>query len=82
MGTIRSLSSALRASLTRLRREPSITKKKIPSGTQGTHFVKSRAHSPRATNKIVSMIALRRAILMKADPEVSRHAISWFSGRA
>ena len=28
------------------------------------------------------MIALRRAILMKADPVVSLHANRWFSGRA
>ena len=38
----------------------SIDKKKIFSGTQGTHFVKSRAHSPRSTSKIISMIAFRR----------------------
>ena len=39
---------------------------------QTTHFVKSRAHSPRPTSKIIAMIALRRAILMKANPVVSR----------
>ena len=38
----------------------SIDKKKIFSGTQDTHFVKSRAHSPRSTSKIISMIAFRR----------------------
>ena len=49
---------------------------------QTTHFVKSRAHSPRPTSKIIAMIALRRAILMKADPVVSLHAHHLFSGRA
>ena len=38
---------------------------------QTTHFVKSRAHSPIPTSKIIAMIALRRAILMKGDPVVS-----------
>ena len=47
---------------------------------QTTHFVKSRAHSP--TSKIIAMIALRRAILMKANPVVSLHAHRLFSGRA
>ena len=47
-----------------------------------THFVKSRAHSPRLTSKIIAMIALRRAILMKANPVVSLHAHRLFSGRA
>ena len=37
---------------------------------QTTHFVKSRAHSPRPTSKIIAMIALRRAILMTANPVV------------
>ena len=49
---------------------------------QTTHFVKSRAHSPRPTSKIIAMIALRRAILMKANPVVSLHAHRLFSGRA
>ena len=49
---------------------------------QTTHFVKSRAHSPRPTSKIIAMIALRRAILMKVDPVVSLHANRVFSGRA
>ena len=49
---------------------------------QTTHFVKSRAHSPRPTSKIIAMLALRRAILMKADPVVSLHAHRLFSGRA
>ena len=49
---------------------------------QTTHFVKSRAHSPRPTSKIIAMTALRRAILMKADPVVSLHAHRLFSGRA
>ena len=50
---------------------------------QTTHFVKSRAHSPSPTSKIIAiMIALRRAILMKADPVVSLHAHRLFSGRA
>ena len=49
---------------------------------QTTHFVKSRAHSPRPTSKIIAMIALRRAILMKANPVVSLHAHLLFSGRA
>ena len=49
---------------------------------QTTHFVKSRAHSPRPTSKIIAIIALRRAILMKADPVVSLHAHRLFSGRA
>ena len=35
---------------------------------QATHFVKSRAHSPRPTRKIIATMALRRAIFMKADP--------------
>ena len=35
---------------------------------QTTYFVKLRTHSPRPTGKIVAMIALRRAILIKADP--------------
>ena len=38
-------------------------------------FIKSRAHSrPRPTSKIIAMIALRRAILMKLDPVVSNTA--------
>ena len=42
---------------------------------QTTHFVKSRAHSSRPTSKTISIIiALRNAILMKADPVVSLHA--------
>ena len=41
---------------------------------QTTHFVKSRAHSPRPTSKIIAMRAMRRAISMKADPVVSLHA--------
>ena len=49
---------------------------------QTTYFVKFRTHSPRPTGKIVAMIALRRAILMKADPAVSLHAHRLFSGRA
>ena len=49
---------------------------------QTTHFVKWRAHSPRPTSKIIAMIALRRAILMKANPVVSLHAHRLFSGRA
>ena len=49
---------------------------------QTTHFVKSRAHSPRATGKIIAMIALRRAILMKANPLASLRAHRLFSGRA
>ena len=49
---------------------------------QTTHFVKSRAHSPRPTSKIIGMIALRDAILMKADLLVRLHAHGLFSGRA
>ena len=49
---------------------------------QTTHFVKSRAHSPKPTSKIIAMIALRRAILMKEDPVVSLHAHRLFSGHA
>ena len=49
---------------------------------QTTHFVKSRAHSPRPMSKIIAMIALRRAILMKANPVVSLHANLLLSGRA
>ena len=49
---------------------------------KNTHFVKSRAHSPRLTSKIIAMIALRRAILMKENPVVSLHAHRLFSGRA
>ena len=49
---------------------------------QTTHFVKSRAHSPRPTRKIIATMALRRAILMKADPVVSLHAHRLLSGRA
>ena len=41
---------------------------------QTTHFVKSRAHSPRPTRKIIAMIALRQPILMRADAVVSLHA--------
>ena len=49
---------------------------------QTTHFVKSRAQLPRPMSKIIAMIALRRAILMKAGPVVSLHAHRLFSGRA
>ena len=49
---------------------------------QTTHFVKSRELSPRPTSKIIATIALRRAILMKANPVVSLHAHRLFSGRA
>ena len=49
---------------------------------QTTHFVKSRAHSPRPTRKIIATMTLRRAILMKADSVVSLHAHRLFSGRA
>ena len=49
---------------------------------QTTHFVKSRANSPRPTSKIIAMIAFRRAILKKANPVVSLHAHRLFSGRA
>ena len=45
-------------------------------------FIKSRAHSQRPTSKIIAMIALRRAILIKEDPVVSLHAQRLFSGRA
>ena len=38
------------------------------------HFVKSRAHSPRPTRKIIAMIAFRHPILMRADPVASPHA--------
>ena len=47
---------------------------------QMTHFVKSRAHLPRPTRKIIAMIALRHAILMRADPVVSVHVHCLFSG--
>ena len=49
---------------------------------QTTYFVKSRAHSPRPTSKIIAMIALRRVILMKANPVVSLHENRLFSGHA
>ena len=49
---------------------------------QTTHFVKSRAHLPRPTRKIIAMIALRHAILMRADPVVKVHVHCLFSGRA
>ena len=49
---------------------------------QTTHFVKSRAHLPRPTRKIIAMIALRHAILMRADPLVKVHVHCLFSGRA
>ena len=49
---------------------------------QTTHFVTSPAHSPRLTSKIIARIALRRAILMKANRVVSLHAHRLFSGRA
>ena len=49
---------------------------------QTTHFVKSRAQSPRPTSKIIAMIALRRAILKKANRVVNHHAHRLFSGRA
>ena len=50
---------------------------------QTTHFVKSRARSPRPTSKIIAMIALRHAILMKADHvRASMHAHHLFSSRA
>ena len=45
-------------------------------------FIKSRAHSPRPASKIIGMIALRHAILMKADLLVGLHAHRLFSGRA
>ena len=49
-----SFSWAHRASLTRLRREPSESiRKKMSSGIQGKHFVKLWAHSPRPTSKII-----------------------------
>ena len=63
-----SFSSALRASLTSSPRSISIDNKKISSGTQGTHVVKLRAHSPRPTSKIISMIALRRANFDEGNP--------------
>ena len=50
--------------------------------SQTTHFVKPRAHSPRPTSKIIAMIALRRAILMKANPVVSLHVHRLFRGCA
>ena len=43
---------------------------------QTTHLVKSRAHSPRPTSKIIAVTALTRAILMKAHPVVSLLACS------
>ena len=46
----------------------SIDKKKMSSGTQGTHFVKSRAHSPKPTSKIIAMIALRHANFDEGNP--------------
>ena len=49
---------------------------------QTTHFVKSRAHLPGPTRKIIAMIALRHAILMRADPVVKVHVHCLFSGRA
>ena len=49
---------------------------------QTTHFIKSRAHLPRPTRKIIAMIALRHAILMRADPVVKVHVHCLFSGRA
>ena len=49
---------------------------------QTTHFVKSRAHLPRPTRKIIAMIALRHAILMRADPVVKVHVHCLFRGRA
>ena len=49
---------------------------------QTTHFVKSWAHSLRPMSKLIAMIALRRAISMKANPVVSLHAHRLFSGRA
>ena len=48
---------------------------------QTTHFVKSRAHLPGPTRKIIAMIALRHAILMRADPVVKVHVHCLFSGR-
>ena len=52
LGTSRLVDAALPRTI-------SIDKKKKSSGTQGTHFVKSRAHSPRPTSKIISIILLR-----------------------
>ena len=46
---------------------------------QTTHFVKSRAHLPRPTRKIIAMIALRHAILMRADPVVKVHVHCLFT---
>ena len=54
----------------------------LESFLQSTHFAKSRARSPRPTSKIIAMIALRRAILMNADPMVSLYSHRLFSGRA
>ena len=52
LGTSRLVDAALPRTI-------SIDKKKKSSGTRGTHFVKSRAHSPRPTSKIISIILLR-----------------------
>ena len=49
---------------------------------QTTLFVKSRSHLPRPTRKVIAMIALRHAILMRADPVVKVHVHCLFSGRA
>ena len=54
----------------------------LESFLQSTHFVKSGAHSPRPKSKIIAMIALGRAILMKVDPVVNLHAHRLFSGCA
>ena len=62
--------------------KPVFVKTMLEYFLQTTHFVKSRAHSPRPKRKIIAMIALRRAILMKADPVMSLHARRLFSGRA
>ena len=54
LGTSRLVDAALPRTI-------SIDKKNKSSGTQGTDFVKSRAHSPRPTSKIISIILLRDA---------------------
>ena len=53
----------------------------LESFLQSTHFVKPWARSP-SSSKIIAMIALRRAILMNADPVVSLYSHRLFSGRA
>ena len=49
---------------------------------QTTHFFLITSTFAKTNEQKITMIALRRAILMKADPVMSLHAHHLFSGRA